>query len=408
MVNVLFTNTNLSWNKGSAAQVVSTIDILRQFIPSATFSMISWFPTLDTKYSKKYNVKIVGYSDKTSIEPFIYVYHILLSLIRCVLWKALNKLHFNTHSLLNERYLKAYAEADVIIDLSGDSFTDTKITSLLNCVGVSLGILLRKPVVLFSQSIGPFKRSNYPIVKFCLNKSRLITVRGEVTQKYLETLQIKVPTFLVADCAFVLKPEPPQLIKEIFQTEGIPKGDNPFIGISMNAMLDDKDGNYVNLMVNLSDYLVEKFDSQVVLLSHSFRQPEDGRFVAVKIRERVVNKSRIKLIKNEYSPEELKGVISLFDMFIGARMHSNIAALSMHVPTVAISWSHKYSEIMKMVGQEKHVYSIAKNDFDELTSKVDSVWHNRNEIRKKLATEIEVQKKLALLGGKLVKDLVFP
>jgi len=408
MVSILFTNTNFSWNKGSVAQVVSTIAILKNFIPYTNFAMISLFPSLDLKYSKKYNVKVIGYFSQTSFEPLIYGYHILLSLIRCVFWKVLSKLHFDASSLLNERYLEAYAKADIIIDLSGDSFADTKITSLLNCINILPGILLGKPVVLFSQSIGPFRRLSYSIVKFCLNKSSLITVRGEITKRYLENMQISAPIFLVADCAFILKSEPLQRVREILYDEGISKGNTPFVGISMNAMLDDKNGNYVNLMAQISDYLVERLNAQVVLVSHSFRPPEDGRFVAVKVYEKAVNKSKIKLIKNEYSAEELKGIIGLCDVFIGARMHSNIAALSSYIPTIAISWSHKYYEIMKTVGQEKYVYYIEKNNFKELASKIDDLWYNRNEIRKTLVTKIKIQKKLALLGGKLVKDLVDP
>ena len=170
MVSILFTNTNCSWNKGSAAQLVSTISILKRFLPYTNFVMISWFPRLDLKHSKKYSVKIIGYFSKSSFEPLTYGYRILLSLIRCAFWKVLSKLHFNAISLLNERYLKTYIKADIIIDLSGDSFADTKVTSLVNCLGILPGILLGKPLVLFSQSIGPFKMLSYPLVKFCLNR----------------------------------------------------------------------------------------------------------------------------------------------------------------------------------------------------------------------------------------------
>lgn len=406
MTKILFINTNCSWNKGSAAQVVSSIAILRKFIPDANFSMISWFPSLDIKYSKRYSVEVIGYFNKTSLEPVVYIYQMLLSLTRCILWNILKKLHFNANSFLNERYSETYAKADIIIDLSGDSLADTKITSLLNCIGILPGILLRKPIVFFSQSIGPFRRLSYPIVKFCLNKSSLITARGETTKRYLENMKISTPIFLVADCAFLLKSEPLQRIEEILQDEGINRDDNPFIGIVMNAMLDDKSGNYVILMAQISDYLVNKLNAQVILVSHSFRSPEDGRFVAKKVYEMAVNKSKIKLIKKEYSANELKGIIGQFDAFIGARMHSNIAALSMYVPTIAISWSHKYYEIMKTIAQEKYVYGIKENNFKELTLKIDDLWYNRNEIRKILKTKIKIQTELALLGGKLVKDLV--
>ncbi|NIN03283.1 MAG: polysaccharide pyruvyl transferase, partial [Hydrotalea flava] len=73
---------------------------------------------------------------------------------------------------------------------------------------------------------------------------------------------------------------------------------------------------------------------------------------------------------------ELKGIIGRCDLFIGARMHSNIASISMHVPTVALAWSHKYHGIMKMVEQEKYVCDIRTTTFNELVSKINDAWSN--------------------------------
>jgi len=62
-----------------------------------------------------------------------------------------------------------------------------------------------------------------------------------------------------------------------------------------------------------------------------------------------VRSNDIQMIKGEYSSEELKGIISCFDLFIGARMHSVIAALSMSVPALAIAYIPKSRAIMEMV-----------------------------------------------------------
>ena len=62
MLKVLITNTNISWNKGSAAQVISTISSMRKIIPNIEFTLLSYFPELDSEQCSKYNINAIGYS----------------------------------------------------------------------------------------------------------------------------------------------------------------------------------------------------------------------------------------------------------------------------------------------------------------------------------------------------------
>ena len=87
-------------------------------------------------------------------------------------------------------------------------------------------------------------------------------------------------------------------------------------------------------------------------------------------------------------------------------MHSNIAATSMHVPTIAISWSHKYSGIMRMLEQEEYVCEIGTTTFDELVTKINSAWSNRGEIRQKLASKTAELRESAFYSCMLVKMLI--
>ena len=118
------------------------------------------------------------------------------------------------------------------------------------------------------------------------------------------------------------------------------------------------------------------------------------------------NKDKIRLIDNEYSPEELKGVIGQCDLFIGARMHANIAATSMCVPTLAIAYSHKSYGIMRMLGMEKYVLDFRTMTFDEMTARIDDLWVNREKIRTELVSNVKTVKERALYNGELVKALL--
>ncbi len=148
------------------------------------------------------------------------------------------------------------------------------------------------------------------------------------------------------------------------------------------------EGTYVDLMAQVADYLIEKLDANILLISHVIipdgYMSNDDRTIADRIYSKAKNKNRIKLLLADYSPEELKGIIGICDLFIGARMHSNIAALSMSVPTVVIGWSHKYSGIMNMLNQQDYFCSINALTYPKLVSMIDGAWANRAKIQRDL------------------------
>lgn len=407
MTEILFTNTNCSWNKGSAAQVICASRILKTFIPDASFTLLSYCPERDTKQPMRYNLKIVGYFSKKQRKFLLFLYHLLIALFRCLLYTMLCKIRLNASSLLNEKYLKEYIDADLIVDLSGDSFSDSRCCkSQINSLGILIGILLKKPIIFFSQSIGPFKRWTLPLAKFCLNKANLVIVREEITKNYLKKLGIITPIYLTADCAFVLDAH--ETVGDILSGEKIDITKRPLVGISANAMLDDREDNYANSMAQIIDYIIEKQDAKVVFVPHVLSMREDGReddrTIGKKIYRLMRNEENVNLIEGEYSPEELKGIIGLCDIFIGGRMHANIAAVSSYVPTIATAWSHKYYGIMQTLGQERYVCDLKAMNFEALKSKIDDLWRNKEKIREELAVKAEYQKKLAWYSGELVRD----
>ncbi|CAD7775861.1 Polysaccharide pyruvyl transferase [Candidatus Methanoperedenaceae archaeon GB37] len=412
MTKILFTNTNCSWNKGSAAQVISTCKTLKKFIYDARFTLISHYPELDSKYCKIYNIKIVSSIwwrlPRMRILPFIH-YRIFFP-ISNILWSILFKIGLNPISI-NSSVIQEYTSADIVIDLSGDSFSDSKGGFAISISStILLGRSLKKPTVLYSQSIGTFKKWTLPLAKFCLNKVDLIIVREEITKNYLEEIGIKSPIYLTADCAFVLETAPYERVKEILSKEKVDTNKRPLVGISANAMLDDKENNYAKSMAQLIDYVIKKLNAQIVFVPHVVAIKEgdkgDDRVIDEKIYKLARNKENIDLIKGDYSPEELKGIIGLCDIFIGGRMHANIAALSSYVPTMATAWSHKYYGIMRAVGQENYVCDFKTMKFEELRSKIDDLWDNKEKIREELKVKVEDQKRLAWYSGKLVRDVL--
>ena len=420
MTKIAITNHGHRMNKGTAALLNSRIKTLKKYIPDAEFAVFTYHPERDYKPEMKYikDVKIRFYEVpcKVSLSPrtVLKTFHSILRLLFCNS-KLVKK--------LNVKSIQEYSEADVIISTGGDVLTeDYGSISFFNYVAnLLLGILLEKPVILYAESIGPFKRRlNRIIARFLLNRVRLVTLRERISREYLEKLGIdKAPMYVTADSAFLLEPAPIQRVKEILEIEGLKEDSRPLVGISVSKIIsrygfhnlitpDDKYSKYLKLMAQIVDYLIESLNATVVFIPHVVEPwGNDDRTVAYDIYKLIEGKHKTVVIKNEYTAEEVKGMIGQCDLFIGARMHATIASTSMHVPTVAIAYSHKTHGIIgEMLGYNEYVLDVQNLNYETLASATSNAWNNRTKIRKELVSKMEDIKQAALLNGKLVKELI--
>lgn len=419
ILKVLFINTTCSWNKGSVAHVISTSQALKKLIHNSNFTLISYCPELDSKECTRYGIRVVGYPPKTQHRLLYFLYRLLVSLLLSLLWRMMKAAKMNLQTILNERYLTEYRRADIVIDLSGDSFSDSKRGySILNAIGMMIAILLKKPLVLYSQSIGPFGYLTMPVARFCLNRADLIIVREALTEHYLKSIGVnkKVPIHVAADCAFLLEPTPKERLHEIMILEGIRKEEeNLLVGLSVSELEKKASKNnnqcntYIRLMAQVINYLVLEMNAKVIFVPHvmfPLKWGDDDRSIAREIVQALKTRRKCLLIEHEYTPNELKGIIGQCDLFIGSRMHANIAALSMHVPTIAIGWSYKYYGIMQRLGLEEYVCDFSTVTFEELRVKINKIWSKRNEIQKQLIFKTMEEEKSALYAITLVRDLI--
>jgi colanic acid/amylovoran biosynthesis protein len=420
MPKILITNTTISWNKGSAAQVISVVYSLRRLFPNIEFTLLSYCPELDSDYCSRYGITVLSFSGKTYQKNrtllLLYSINLLRTLLLCAFLLFLRKIHLTTnYSMASNKHVKAYLESDLVLDLSGDSFSDWQNRSMLNVLALLPAILLKKPFVFFSQSIGPFNFWTLPFAKVCLNNSNLIVIREEVTERYLERIGIKNRHMcLAADCAFLLEPARLESVLEILNDCNISGKERPLVGISASVFMMDhffKDhvADYLLVLSKLIDYLVENKKAYVVLIPHSVAPSNWGNddiYATKSVYRFVKNKSRVHMIEKNYDPRELKGIIGYCDFFIGCRMHANIAAISQNIPTIAIGWSHKYYGIMKRVGMEPYVCNLKNWSFEELKIKADMLFSMREDIQKQLSTMVKNEQASALWAVKIVGDLL--
>jgi len=395
-MKILLTNSNCSWNKGSAAQVIATASIIRNQNPQAEITLVSHFPGLDSKFCECHGIKVINHGILNNL-----IFKIVFYLASSVLLKIGLKRFLSKNSLINE-----YNDSDVIVDLSGDTFSDVGAFSFDVISSLIFAYSFKKPLIIYSQSIGPFRKISVPFAKYIIEKADNVVVREEITSKYLEDMGVKSPLYVIPDCAFVLEPSNEYRVNKIFSDEKIIIS-KPLVGISVNGMVGDT--NYISVMGRVVDYLTISLGVQVIFVPHVVARSEeyidDDRLIGTKIYNLLENKEDVNLINGDYSPNDLKGIIKLCDMFIGGRMHANIAALSTNVPTIATSWSHKYHGIMESLGLGYFVCNITNIDFEEIKLKIDKLWETRSKVKFNLENKTKAQMITVWESGKYITDL---
>jgi colanic acid/amylovoran biosynthesis protein len=406
MTKILFIGATYTNNRGSAAMLISAKRALKESIPDAHFALLTPFPESDQMLCKDEDLEIIG--DKGG-------YALLTRLLKALAFRAA---HFEIKS---DRVLNSLKCADIIIDLSGDGFTDNGgySNSLLSCYDIIISKIIQKPFVIYAQSIGPFKSLPTKMLsRYCLNHVDVLTVREEITKKYLEEIGVK-NVHLTADSAFLLEPCSPEEVRDICCKENVDIGVRPIFGVSVSQHIFElevrqsgpgapSDTRYIRTMVNMVDYLKERYNAQIIFIPHVTNESReiDDRYVANAIYNCCKCKDRIILVNTHYSPQEMKGLIGLCDIFIGARMHANIAATSMNVPTLSLSYSHKSLGIMKMLEMENYVIDYRAMDLKEITNKIDEIWEKRKLLQTMLLEKNKMVKKQSGKNTEFVKKLL--
>ena len=380
---------------------------LASAISDAEITVLTPFPDIDKQTYR--DVRVRGSSRR---RPFTA----LTLLVRAWLWRILSSmLRIDLKALIGSAELQEYARADVVVDLSGDTLTnDYGVASTVShLVPILTAIALLRPVVVCAQSIGPLGAAR-PLARFALNRVSVVTAREEITSAYLDDLGVHRPQReLTADMAFLLEPARPERVSEIMVAEGLDRTDRPLVGIALSRLMGHRfsprdPSAFEDMMAGMADHMAEQLQAFVALVAHVTGPGErrDDRVVARAVRNKMRSADHTAVVEGDYLPDELKGVFSRFELFVGMRMHANIAALSMCVPTIAIGYSQKTRGIMRMAGQERWVSDIDQVTTSNLTAQVDALWDDRSRVRQELETRMaEVRRSAernALLTGQLI------
>lgn len=370
---VLLTGTYNSRNKGDAAMQLSMASALSQrFGRAVETTVLSPFPDIDREFYAPLPVEL---DERRRI-------------VRATL------------DLLGGHAVQRFAEADLVIDLSGDMLTEdygphvawSHFLPLLRARRAGV------PYILCAQSIGPFSLTR-PVARSVIGHAAQVTVRDPLSLDYVKGMGFAAPRLRqTADMAFLLPTGDAESAASAIMQAGLDPA-QPILAVSASRLVArrfDKrhgQGAFVQLIAAEAVRLSRAHGLQVLFVAHVTGPgaAKDDRVIAREILS-AMGEGPFALFDRDARPEELKGVIARCAAIIGCRMHANIGALSNCVPTLAIAYSHKTPGIMQACGVADMVLDVDTMTAADLAAMADRLIGNRAQLSARLAAPVAAQK----------------
>lgn len=427
MTKIFIAEEAYSLNKGEAAIIFGMLESFK-ILGEVEVSLLSFHPILDKpRYSNRVNV-IDGIKDLHLMSGFnrsmiVKIFESIVVLLQYLSFITLYKIiGLNALKIMKKEIWKEYCKSDLIIIGHDGGFSGSLgPVPFLHLYSLFIAKNLKKPIAIYAGSAGIFKNKlQFVIAKFILNRVDLITLRDETSYKYLQDIGINMTyTHLTADLAYLLPHAPPKRVRKIMLQEKINESDGPLIGMTITreicrmafSDIENAEKRYqksATLISQVVDYLIDRLNATIIFIPHCIGPTKelDDRTVANDICQLVKNKHGVKVITKEYTPEELKGLIGQFDLFIGERLHAVVGAVTMYVPAITILFPSHRNGIIASVLDEKYMCNIETIDLDLLIAKIVDALSKKEEIKRDLVDKVDAMKKRALLNGELLKNLL--
>ena len=410
-------------NTGDAAILLGMIEILRKAF-DANIDIVIYDSNYDaaSKYYPELKFRQQLYKNITRVYPIRYIGRVLklfkIILFYLAVWSLKNNLHFIAKLILNQEELNnlfEYINADLIIS-SGGTYLVENYSLESKIFDYQISLFLKKPLVFFTQSLGPFLTSrNQKAFKKIFEQSLLILLRDRHSEENILKINAQnANTFVSADAAFALANV--SSIENARNAQSF--ASSPKIAISVRdwkhfKTIDPALGRkkYLETVSNMTIHLVEKYGAKITYISTCQGIPEywtDDSKVAFEIIKKlpttVVNS--VILDENFHSPEKLMEMLRSYDLVISTRLHMAILALNSGVPVLPIAYEFKTQELFKRIGQKTDWIL----DIEDINSKlaitaIDSFMASIADIRKTIFPNILKEHERALESGQLLKKI---
>lgn len=399
-MNIILTNAPANnGNRGCVALSVSTMYLVDKILSKKNIPHTFYLP--QSGYAQK-SIHTIKVCDET---------------IKFVSLPDITPLHFKhfLKSLLRKNYAQTtdiYKKADFILDIGqGDSFADIYGKGRFDWIfsQYRLGMKYHKPYCILPQTIGPFKDPKIrEQAKKGIDYASCVMVRDKQSYDYVKELLPEKEVTEVIDVAFFMP-----FKRKTFDNSRI------HVGLNISALLwhggytcDNQFGlktHYQSLVHDIIKYFLAQNGITLHLIPHvvgADRSLENDYAVSFDLCEEFNNPNLV-LSPLFLDPISAKSYIAGMDFFMGARMHSTIAAFSSGVPVVPMAYSRKFNGLFADTLQYPHVADMKVQGNAEIMTIVKECLSKRVKLKKVIDSRMNgiVKERYEKLTKQLAKFL---
>ena len=417
MKKIVITNAYTWYNKGDAGILLGIVETLKKYYKKdLEINILSFTPEEDKKrYCLDPVIKNV-YSNVLNPHPYKHtkigkikaIFKLFFSMIYQFLMINLNKKILINHK---ENY-KALSEADYIVVCGGGFLGGKKFDSLMHVFQIYVNTKFNKKVIMMGTSIEPMKNKFIKRkTEKALKKLDHIYAREIITFNYCKKFIKESQLTLIPDMAFMLKDDKSEnkyisKLKEKYpKIYGLTVRKWNFPGYNNPVELQKK---YIQVMADFIENKVKEDNSLFIFVPQVIVKYGYDAETAKAIKQMISNEyqDNFKIIEDDLSPEQIKNLIWNMDFFIGTRMHSNIFATSMGIPTIAVAYEKKTNGIMHTVNLDDYVIEMSSITKEQLDEKTEQQMLNDEKIRNDLKERIvEIRKEIFEKISLILKEM---
>lgn len=284
---------------------------------------------------------------------------------------------------------RALASSDALIVGGGSLLQDTtSLRSLIYYIGVMRWARWkRKPVILYSQGIGPLRRQiARRLTRIEAERAALVTVRDRNSAALLESIGVKQPITLSADPAFMLEAD---------RLGGSASRDKkscekPLIGLALRNW--DEPTRTENRYRQLIE-AIKEIGSPLLI---PMQRPDDQVLC-----NDLATKTGSLALEPIVSPTEMMAVLGSLDVLIGVRLHALIFALTAGTPVLAIGYDPKVDALMEELGKSDFLISWQNWSADLVTEKIGKLLSTNEAARVAQQQGIQMMRNRSLIAARL-------
>jgi polysaccharide pyruvyl transferase WcaK-like protein len=410
-LQIAITAATIWGNRGAEAMLTTTIGKVRERHPGSRFFVFSYSPGSDRALLQDPEVAIL---------PSRPIDLVLVYLPASILCGLCNLIGLRVPAFLLPKSIRILRECDLLLDLAGISFVDGRELFLpFNILSIWPAMVQGTPVVKLAQAMGPFGGIlNRRAAQAVLARCRHLYARGRMTMAYLDALTLtEDQKSLAADVGFLFREgyrlsiENEAQVAQLSSTlESIRTSGGRMIGLSPSSLVYEKarsiDLDYAQTFLDVVESLAgDSGRYEFVFIPNATRQGVDvprnnDLFVIDEIRRQAAESlpeeiiQQIHWVDYDINTAGIRRILRSCEVLVTSRFHAMVAGLSLGIPTLVISWSHKYGEVLEAFELEQWEIGFDDPEMD-VTASVRQLLAEKQAIQRKIGKKIDRIRSLA-------------